>query len=237
MSISWSLFASFHRCALLTYTPLLFITGFLLVGKNPVAKRFNDTKSKSIEIINLVRLNGLLKGQVTFERLGELEPLDSIEDFMGNAYQPATNASVSFGDSCEGSRAAITGGSCDFSREVGRVELMEEDDSTPTVHMDDESVEDVKENAVLMEVEEMRKREQSLVAAPNNKRLVHQISNNEMDDDLYLAGQQGARKKRVSALSNAGCLIYPEQAQLPSLVERRRSSARPTYRAPAQLPS
>ena len=93
-----SLFAPFHRyrCSLI---PLLFITGFLLAGKNPVAKRFNDAKSKSIEIINLVRLNGLLKGQLTFERLGELEPLNSIEGFMGNAYQPATNASVSFGDS------------------------------------------------------------------------------------------------------------------------------------------
>ena len=88
-------------CMLLTFTPLLLTTGFLLAGSNPVAKRFNDAKSKSIEIINLVRLNGLLKGQLTFERLGELAPLDSIENFMGDAYQPATNASVSFGDACE----------------------------------------------------------------------------------------------------------------------------------------
>jgi hypothetical protein len=42
-------------------------------------------------------LNGLLKGQLTFDRLGKLEALDS-EEFMGDAYQPATNASVAFGD-------------------------------------------------------------------------------------------------------------------------------------------
>eukprot|EP00986_Skeletonema_menzelii_P012226 scaffold6642_cov122-Skeletonema_menzelii.AAC.1 len=73
-------------------------TSFLLAGNNPVAKRFKDARAKSIEIINLVRLNGLLKGQLTFDRLGKLEALDS-EEFMGSAYQPATNASVSFGDS------------------------------------------------------------------------------------------------------------------------------------------
>ena len=42
-------------------------------------------------------MNGLLKGQLTFDRLGKLEALDS-EEFMGDAYQPATNASVAFGD-------------------------------------------------------------------------------------------------------------------------------------------
>ena len=73
-------------------------TGFLLAGNNPVAKRFKDARDKSIEIINLVRLNGLLKGQLTFDRLSKLEPLDS-EEFMGNNYQPATNSSMSFGDS------------------------------------------------------------------------------------------------------------------------------------------
>lgn len=72
-------------------------TDFLLAGNNPVAKRFNDARAKSIEIINLVRLNGLLKGQLTFDRLGKLEALDS-EEFMGNAYKPASNASVAFGD-------------------------------------------------------------------------------------------------------------------------------------------
>lgn len=85
---------------LLSYTFIIFSfsTGFLLAGNNPVAKRFKDARAKSIEIINLVRLNGLLKGQLTFDRLGKLEALDS-EEFMGSAYQPATNASVSFGDS------------------------------------------------------------------------------------------------------------------------------------------
>jgi len=72
-------------------------TSFLLAGNNPVAKRFTDARAKSIEIINLVRLNGLLKDQLTFDRLGKLEALDS-EEFMGDAYQPATNASVAFGD-------------------------------------------------------------------------------------------------------------------------------------------
>ncbi|KAL7435774.1 hypothetical protein ACHAXM_004665 [Skeletonema potamos] len=72
-------------------------TSFLLAGNNPVAKRFNDARAKSIDIINLVRLNGLLKGQLTFDRLGKMEALDS-EEFMGNAYQPASNASVTFGD-------------------------------------------------------------------------------------------------------------------------------------------
>ena len=74
-----------------------FRSDFLLVGLNPVAKRFKDARAKSIEIVNLVRLNGLLKGQLTFDRLDKLDELDS-EEFMGNAYQPATNASVAFGD-------------------------------------------------------------------------------------------------------------------------------------------
>jgi len=70
-------------------------TNFLLAGNNPVAKRFKDARAKSIDIINLVRLNGLLKGQLTFDRLDKLEALDS-EEFMGSAYQPATNAGVTF---------------------------------------------------------------------------------------------------------------------------------------------
>lgn len=71
-------------------------TDFLLAGNNPVDKKFKDARAKSIEIVNLVRLNGLLKGQLTFDRLDKLEALDS-EEFMGSAYQPATNASA-FGD-------------------------------------------------------------------------------------------------------------------------------------------
>lgn len=90
---------AFFQLSLLTYTTLdIHVpSGFLLAGNNPVAKRFNDARAKSIDIINLVRLNGLLKGQLTFDRLGKLEALDS-EEFMGNAYQPASNASVTFGD-------------------------------------------------------------------------------------------------------------------------------------------
>ena len=72
-------------------------TDFLLTGQNPVAKRFKDAKAKSIEVVNLVRLSGLLKGQLTFDRLDKLDALDS-EEFMGDAYQQATNANMSFGD-------------------------------------------------------------------------------------------------------------------------------------------
>ena len=114
------------------------------------------------------------------------------------------------------------------------VELMEGDESTFIVHIDDESVErdnssDVKENAIPLSTHSVGK-----------KRLVHQISsNNEMDYELYVAEQQEARKKRVFVLSNGGCLIYLEPTQRPSLIERRGSSVRPTYRyrAPTQRPS
>lgn len=73
-------------------------TDFLLTGQNPVAKRFKDARAKSIEVVNLVRLSGLLKGQLTFDRLDKLDALDS-EEFMGDAYQQATNANMVFGDS------------------------------------------------------------------------------------------------------------------------------------------
>jgi hypothetical protein len=72
-------------------------TDFLLTGQNPVAKRFKDARAKSIEVVNLVRLSGLLKGQLTFDRLDKLDALDS-EEFMGDAYQQATNAKMVFGD-------------------------------------------------------------------------------------------------------------------------------------------
>lgn len=86
-------------CPSLIYTNLLVCyTDFLLAGNNPVAKRFKDARAKSITIINLVRLNGLLKGQLTFDRLDKLEALDC-EEFMGSAYQPATSAGVAFGGS------------------------------------------------------------------------------------------------------------------------------------------
>lgn len=74
------------------------VIDFLLAGNNPVAKRFKDARSKSITIINLVRLNGLLKGQLTFDLLHKLEALDC-EEFMGSTYQPATSAGVAFGSS------------------------------------------------------------------------------------------------------------------------------------------
>ena len=72
-------------------------TDFLLVGNNPVAKKFKDARAKSIEIVNLVRLSGLLKGHLTFDLLDKLDALGS-EEFMGNSYQQATNAKVAFGD-------------------------------------------------------------------------------------------------------------------------------------------
>ena len=76
---------------------LIVCTDFLLAGNNPVAKRFSAARAKSIPIVNLVRLNGLLKGQLTFDSLDKLDELDS-DEFMGNSYQPATNTSVAFGD-------------------------------------------------------------------------------------------------------------------------------------------
>ena len=72
---------------------------FLLTGADPVAKRFKDATAKSIVIINLARLAGLLKGQLTFDRLSTLAALDS-DDFVGDRFQPASNSTnVVFDDS------------------------------------------------------------------------------------------------------------------------------------------
>ncbi len=116
-----------------------------MTGQNPVAKRFKDAKAKSIEVVNLVRLSGLLKGQLTFDRLDKLDALDS-EEFMGDAYQQATNANISFVDA----KPSAAGKKEDADKKPAAVK--KEDsvnvDEIPPLESDSDPMEDSKPAAV-----------------------------------------------------------------------------------------
>ncbi|KAL7543506.1 hypothetical protein ACHAWF_007412, partial [Thalassiosira exigua] len=63
-------------------------TDFLLVGKDAVPAKFKDARKRSVQILSLRRLQGLLLGHVSFEGLGRLPPLTG-DMFAAGAYQPA----------------------------------------------------------------------------------------------------------------------------------------------------
>lgn len=62
-------------------------TNFLLVGRDPPANKIKDANKRSVQVISLRRLQGLLTGNVTFDALAGFPALTN-DDFTAN-YQPA----------------------------------------------------------------------------------------------------------------------------------------------------
>mmetsp|Transcript_27345 Transcript_27345/g.51675 ORF Transcript_27345/g.51675 Transcript_27345/m.51675 type:complete len:644 (+) Transcript_27345:106-2037(+) len=63
-------------------------TNFLLVGRDAIASKFKDADKRSVDIISLDRLQGLLLGRVSFQELKNLPALTS-DAFLGSIYQTA----------------------------------------------------------------------------------------------------------------------------------------------------
>ena len=63
-------------------------TTYLLAGKDIEPSKIKDAGKRSVEVINLHRLERLLLGKVTFEQLKQLGKLTK-DSFKGDAYQPA----------------------------------------------------------------------------------------------------------------------------------------------------
>lgn len=70
---------------------LLALPDYLLVGKDTVAKKFDDAASRSVVTVSLRRLQDVLLGRNTLESLASDATLIS-ESFQGAAYQPALAA-------------------------------------------------------------------------------------------------------------------------------------------------
>ena len=63
-------------------------TNFLLVGRDPPANKIKDANKRSVQVISLRRLQGLLTGNVTFDALAGFPALTN-DDFTATSYQPA----------------------------------------------------------------------------------------------------------------------------------------------------
>merc|ERR1719401_830339 len=63
-------------------------TNFLLVGQGALPTKFKDATKRSVEVLNLCRLQVLLLGQISFQALKALPALTS-DAFAGPAYQAA----------------------------------------------------------------------------------------------------------------------------------------------------
>ena len=61
---------------------------YLLVGQDAVTSRFTDATKRSIVIVNLRRLQGLLLGHISLENLSNMDTL-AVDAFKGAAYQAA----------------------------------------------------------------------------------------------------------------------------------------------------
>ena len=70
---------------------MLALPDYLLVGKDTVAKKFDDAASRSVVTVSLRRLQDVLLGRNTLESLASDATLIS-ESFQGAAYQPALAA-------------------------------------------------------------------------------------------------------------------------------------------------
>ena len=70
---------------------MLALLDYLLVGKDTVAKKFDDAASRSVVTVSLRRLQDVLLGRNTLESLASDATLIS-ESFQGAAYQPALAA-------------------------------------------------------------------------------------------------------------------------------------------------
>mmetsp|Transcript_12474 Transcript_12474/g.23758 ORF Transcript_12474/g.23758 Transcript_12474/m.23758 type:complete len:594 (+) Transcript_12474:114-1895(+) len=62
-------------------------TAYLLAGKNAASGKIKDAMKRSVEVINLRRLQKLLLGHLTFDEMKELRKLTR-NSFVGDAYEP-----------------------------------------------------------------------------------------------------------------------------------------------------
>lgn len=69
--------------------PFAYVTDYLLAGKDTTAKKIGDAVKRSVVVVSLSMLRGLLKGVHTLEELSTLEAV-SVDDLAGDAYKPAT---------------------------------------------------------------------------------------------------------------------------------------------------
>ena len=67
------------------------MSDYLLVGQDAVASRFTDATKRSIVIVNLRRVQGLLLGHFTLDNLSNMGTL-TVDAFKGAAYQAAVVA-------------------------------------------------------------------------------------------------------------------------------------------------
>jgi len=85
-------------------------TNFLLVGRDAIASKFKDANERSVDIISLGRLQGVLLGHVSFRELKNLPALTS-DAFLGSTYQAAGVSSPPRGQGTPQMSATLSSGS------------------------------------------------------------------------------------------------------------------------------
>ena len=86
---------------------------YLLAGNNADTKKIKSAHTRRVVVINLRRIQKLLRGQLTIEALGQLERLTK-DSFKGDAYEAAetlatdTVGATNADDSCAASGAPAT---------------------------------------------------------------------------------------------------------------------------------
>jgi hypothetical protein len=97
-------------------TPLL-SSDYLLVGKDPVASKLKDASKRSIVIVSLRRLQGVLLSQVSLNELEIMPTLTSVE-FEGNAYHAAGAPSLVSSDAAQGPSTNVSSSEQPTSKEA-----------------------------------------------------------------------------------------------------------------------